>query len=552
MREAQARQLAFDSRAVSWDCADLAKRMGKPLDSVQLLATDAQSVVALYDEGGALLAVLLDPGGSVQPSLLGSQLAALVLKCPLHVGALQLDPELRQSARHYLCGWPGWPDVGGTHRGPQRHRAPHARLPLNDDAYLVRQVAQRRCGRWVLAGGPLAAEAGEALARAARLRYADVRWAGPGSPPGRQQALCSLMQQGGEQLRVLHASAGCLCGLLPQLQRLQRLKCLSAAAGGAPLAELAAVAAGLPCLEHLDASGASGPIAGSIDQACALAARLTSLRLLDADGLTSAEAAVLLDAGTELRSLALSGRTLAAEGFHHRPPSPAARPLHLIHLEVGWGTGGQWLSHALATSPHLASLAIHLGAEASDSHLEAAAKRCRHLRRLYAIACGASDLGLAALLTSCTQLASLEVRHCRGPVTDALAAGARDRAPAFRLARLALTWNGGGRRLTDAGLAHLLRPSFARLRSLVLEGLPALSDAALDAIALHQAGSLECLKLDSCGSLELVQKKCSCDAAPRAGLPPPIAAAAVQRAVEACAGLVALSVARTAHDGEGS
>lgn len=142
------------------------------------------------------------------------------------------------------------------------------------------------------------------------------------------------------------------------------------------------------------------------------------------------------------------------------------------------------------------------------------------------------------MLEQCTQLTSLQLLGCTGPLTDGVAAaGPRWRPPAFRLRDLHIGWAGAGR-LTDGGLAALLHPDRAALRSLVLKGCSSLTDGAWVAVAQH-GGTLECLHLDRCGTLPRHAKS---------GAPPdpghaPMTAHAAAAAAASCRRLLALTVA---------
>lgn len=113
--------------------------------------------------------------------------------------------------------------------------------------------------------------------------------------------------------------------------------------------------------------------------------------------------------------------------------------------------------------------------------------------------------GVAAVLQSCTQLTSLQLLGCTGPLTDALGASLRGSAPRtpFRLQELRISWGAG--QLTDAGLAALLHLDCAALRVLVLKGCSHLTDA-WAAVARH-APTLECLQLEHCGVLAAHAKR---------------------------------------------
>ena len=70
------------------------------------------------------------------------------------------------------------------------------------------------------------------------------------------------------------------------------------------------------------------------------------------------------------------------------------------------------------------------------------------------------------MLERCPRLTSLQLSNCVGPLTDRLGvACSQRRGAAFRLQELHLGWAAG--QLSDAGLAALLHPAVAQLRSLV-------------------------------------------------------------------------------------
>ncbi|GAB4819895.1 hypothetical protein N2152v2_006941 [Parachlorella kessleri] len=179
----------------------------------------------------------------------------------------------------------------------------------------------------------------------------------------------------------------------------------------------------------------------------------------------------------------------------------------LLHLEVGWGTGGAFLWHSMLSSPSLASLVVHAGAVVNDWHLQKLAASCRHLGKLELIGSNVSDEGASAILASCRQLTSLQLQSCTGPITDALVLfpPLAPRAPAFRLQHLAISWS--NLQLTDQGLRGLLDPSIAALRCLVLRGCSKLSDTGLWPALKQHAATLECLELGDCGSLQAKRKQ---------------------------------------------
>lgn len=336
----------------------------------------------------------------------------------------------------------------------------------------------------------------------------------------------------------------------------------------------------------LPADGASGS-SGKAAAAAASLARLTRLEALDADDLSARHAHALLAACTSLRHLALSGKQLAAEQLDRQQHAAAhasgsdgssgsAALPSLVHLEVGWGTGGSFLAHlAERHAPHLASLTVHPGAAVSDWLLQRLAPACPCLRRLQLRGANVSDAGedggqdaaqrlllqqsarlgeapiaapslspptpaapagVSSVLSHCTQLTSLQLLGCTGPLTDALAGGLARRPPAFRLREVEIGW--GAAALTDAGLAALTVGDRAALRVLVLKGCSALTDGGVwDALLAH-APTLECLALESCGAQPALGKA----AAPAH---PPLSTAAALEALErsgGCPRLLALTI----------
>lgn len=139
----------------------------------------------------------------------------------------------------------------------------------------------------------------------------------------------------------------------------------------------------------------------------------------------------------------------------------------------------------------------------------------------------------------CSQLTSLELSGCTGPFTDVLGeAFVGHRPPAYKLQELVLSWGAG--HLTDAGLAALLHPDRAALRTLVLKGCSSLSDAAWHIVAQHHA-SLQCLHVENCGALPKHTKS----GMPSSGANAPMTAAAAEEALSTCEQLIALTIAIT-------
>lgn len=156
-----------------------------------------------------------------------------------------------------------------------------------------------------------------------------------------------------------------------------------------------------------DAAPASVPTSGKAVATVTLLGRLTRLEALDADDLSARHVAALLQHCTSLRRLALSGKQLAAERADHAHYSAAAacgvdassgceaRTLpSLLHLEVGWGSGGTLLQHLVRKQGRqLSSLVVHPGAAVSDDHLHTLAASCRSLGRLSLMCSNVSDAG---------------------------------------------------------------------------------------------------------------------------------------------------------------
>lgn len=373
------------------------------------------------------------------------------------------------------------------------------------------------------------------MQRAARSSFGSAALAAlcGAEPPGQQRGHAHGASEAAAEPLPQAAAVAQPCA--PLLELLDISHC---GLGLGPLLEVASRLPSLACLTACGVPACSGSPAASAH--AGLARTLTALELMGCDDLSSGDASALLRACTSLRRLALSGNRLAAERFHVLCP---AVPTSLLHLEVGFGTGARFLACALEASPCLASLAVHLGTECSDWHAEHCIVRCRNLRRLRLAAAHVSDAGLGRVLGECTQLTSLDVLHCLGPVTDAWALGIQERVPAFRLQHLSLAWCAP--RLTDCGVARLLRPGVCALRSLALVGLDRLTDMALKHIAQHGA-TLECLALESCGTLERRRKLGQSAAANSLG--PPVSATAVATLLARCGRLVALTISRTSAD----
>lgn len=357
-----------------------------------------------------------------------------------------------------------------------------------------------------------------------------------------------------EGLRLSPAAADGAC--VPACPLLERLDLSGCSVKGSALRRALRC---LPSLADLRLNGSSClhavadsllPAGGSSKAAAAAAAlgRLTRLEALDADDLSSQHARALLAACTALRHLALSGKQLAAEQLDRQqhaapaPSPPASAPCgsaalpSLVHLEVGWGTGGTFLQHlAERHAPHLACLTAHPGAAVGDWLLQRLAPACPRLRRLQLRCANVSDAGVSAALSHCTQLTSLQLRSCTGPLTDALAGALAPRPPAIRLQELEVGWGAAG--VGDAGLTALTAVDRAALRVLVLKGCSALSDSLWDAVLAH-ASTLECLALESCGAQPTLGKS----AVPAH---PPLSTAAALEALEragGCPRLLALTM----------
>lgn len=103
------------------------------------------------------------------------------------------------------------------------------------------------------------------------------------------------------------------------------------------------------------------------------------------------------------------------------------------------------------------------------------------------------------MLSTCSQLTSLRLYSCAGPVTDALGAALHHRAPAFRLQDLQLSFS--NLQITGAGLGALLHPSVAALRCLALRGCGRLADGQLWPAVGQHAATLHVLELEDCGTL---------------------------------------------------
>ena len=155
-------------------------------------------------------------------------------------------------------------------------------------------------------------------------------------------------------------------------------------------------------------AGRAGKSSGKVAAVQTALAKLTRLEALNADNLSGQHAASLLQQCTSLRQLALSGKQLAAEQFDRQQHGQAGSGddgsggsdgdsgtlTSLLHLEVGWGTGGTLLQHPLR--PHLVSLTAHVGAAVSDWDLRQLAASCRFLARLSLRGTNVSDAGGAA------------------------------------------------------------------------------------------------------------------------------------------------------------
>ena len=198
------------------------------------------------------------------------------------------------------------------------------------------------------------------------------------------------------------SAAAALLGVLGQLTRLELLD-----AGGCWAAASLGAAGKRSSRKALPASSGSGSGAGlSWQHVDAMLRLCTSLRHL---ALSSQQlAAQLAEAGRlgQYGTLPEGGPGSSASGSHQgaapggqercghpqdgmqqggeqqaEEGPPASRP-SLLRLAVGWGTGGGLLCHLLRSSPYLASLTVHAGADLGDWHLRLLAAGCRHLAAL--------------------------------------------------------------------------------------------------------------------------------------------------------------------------
>ena len=420
---------------LSWDLSTIVGRApgnqkgwrAEQFGKVDLVVTDSATAICLYDGHAELLgAITFKPPTTAAKELQhDSLLATILFKCPLRVGIVGLSPPLRHSVRHYLA--PRSCSILPQRRG---WRA--------DDVQLLRPaILQRRLfdDALVLSGSLLGAAHAALLGHLQleaklllRLRLLDLscttslpdaslaqlftvcpnlRVLRAASSSFRTACLASLGTQQQQQQQEQQQLASVCAGADVQQQHvgrpapaLQHLEELDVSCCQVALADLLLAVGHLHSLTSLRACSLS---AASTAPVCGLAGRLAELSLLDADTLSSEEAATLLQACSSLRRLALSGRRLAAEGFHRQPHAEWPVPC-LTHLEVGWGTGGLYLAAAIARCPGLASLTTHVGAEVSDWHLEqlAGATSCHTLQELSLAAANITDTGITAWCVGCT------------------------------------------------------------------------------------------------------------------------------------------------------
>lgn len=231
---------------------------------------------------------------------------------------------------------------------------------------------------------------GHWLCDAAALRAARAAALHPGAAPFAQPA-CPLLEA--LDLSECATRGSALRRALRCLPHLRSLA-LNGCSGVGGLLE--------PLLAAGDGAGSSQ--AARVGALLAGLAALTRLEALDSD-MQGRHVQALLGHCTALRRLALSGRQLAAEGFDRQQHDTRLRSAgssgdvlpSLVWLEVGWGTGGTFLLHLVQRHcPHLAALAVHVGAAASDWHLERLVASCPHLGRLCLRGTNVSETGEAA------------------------------------------------------------------------------------------------------------------------------------------------------------
>lgn len=246
---------------------------------------------------------------------------------------------------------------------------------------------------------------------------------GPGAAPAPAppQPACPLLERldlSGCRLKGSALRRALRC--LPHLVDLRLSSCRGGTSG------LHAVVDPLLSAEGAAGSGGGGSASGSSSKAAVasgILSQLIRLECLDADDLTGRHVCALLRHCTRLRRLALSGKQLAAEQFdrqqhatdNSRPDASSNSSRiccgsssggkedvdveeqqlpSLLHLEVGWGTGGTFLLHlAQRHGGQLASLTVHAGTAASDWLLCQLAASCRHLARVCLNAANVSDAG---------------------------------------------------------------------------------------------------------------------------------------------------------------
>ena len=537
---------------------------------------------------GPLPLRFLDIGGV--DGLSDAGIAALLALCPnlrvLHAASSKLGSASlaalagRQQAATAASAAAEAPDQG-------RQRSPRQRQPSSRGSGCAAAAAEELAGLRLSPGHP--AQATHAATAAAASAEAEAAAA--------PQAACPLLERldlsGCRRVKGSALRRALRC--LPRLADLRLNACAGLSSVLDPLLDWMPAGAG-GCCSAATAGSAAAAASGKAAVAAALLGGLTRLEATDADDLSAAHAAALLRCCTSLRRLALSGKQLAGEradrakypaaaagssggsGDGTGTPSPS-----LVHLEVGWGSGGTLLLHlASRHGRHLASLVVHPGAAVSDDLLRSLTASCRHLARLSLKCANVSDAGggwpscgavrfmprrawhsmfagalllfcllvaplpaagVAAVLQGCTQLTSLQLLGCTGPLTDALGAslrsggGGAQRAP-FRLRELQVAWGAG--QLTNAGLATLLHPSCAALQVLVLKGCSRLTDGAWAAVG-QQAGTLECLQLEHCGALA-AQAKRGAGSGSSSSCHEPMTASAALGALAACSRLLALTL----------
>ncbi|PRW20743.1 1-deoxy-D-xylulose-5-phosphate reductoisomerase [Chlorella sorokiniana] len=162
LAEAQARGVAYDGRAHSYDLISLPDR-GAFLEQVELVAADLQHMV-FYSSGLRVLAALSfvdrpagapSSSGSRQPRLFSSILCSVLVRAPLRLGLLFLEPPLLVGAADYLLANQVDPVAREQLAALAEAALWRQRFGPDDDVHILWQSLVRYMPSFALAAGSL-------------------------------------------------------------------------------------------------------------------------------------------------------------------------------------------------------------------------------------------------------------------------------------------------------------------------------------------------------------------------------------------------------------